>query len=50
MAIGVIMRDGLSVLAGMAIGLAWVAMVAAVLVFIGTEGLDSVKEALKSLI
>ncbi|MBL4804639.1 MAG: exopolysaccharide biosynthesis protein [Alphaproteobacteria bacterium] len=50
MAIGVIMRDGLAVLAGMILGLVWVAMITYVLIFIGTEGLDLVKETIKSLL
>lgn len=48
MAIGVIMRDGLAVIAGMVLGLAWVAMIGFVLIFLGTEGLDWVKEGIKS--
>ncbi|MAF97841.1 MAG: hypothetical protein CMH26_04325 [Micavibrio sp.] len=50
MGLGVIMRDGLSVLAGMIIGLCWVAMISYVLLFIGAEGLDMVKDAIKSLL
>ncbi len=50
MAIGVIMRDGLAVLAGMLLGLLWVAMISYVLIFIGTEGLDIVKETIKSFL
>ena len=50
MAIGVIMRDGLAVIAGMILGLVWVAMITYVLIFIGTEGLDLVKETIKSLL
>ncbi|MGH1399360.1 MAG: exopolysaccharide biosynthesis protein [Alphaproteobacteria bacterium] len=47
MAIGVIMRDGLAVIAGALIGTAWVAMVAFVLIFIGIEGIDLIKETIK---
>ncbi len=50
MALGVIMRDGLAVLAGMVVGLVWVAMIAYVLIFIGTEGLDLIKETIKSFL
>jgi hypothetical protein len=50
MAVGVIMRDGLAVIAGALIGLAWVAMLTFVIVFLGMEGLDMVKEAIKSLL
>ncbi len=48
MAIGVIMRDGLAVIAGALLGLLWVAMLGYVLIFLGTEGLDTIKEAIKS--
>ncbi|MCH9637893.1 MAG: exopolysaccharide biosynthesis protein [Betaproteobacteria bacterium] len=48
MAIGVIMRDGLAVIVGALLGLLWVAMLGYVLIFIGTEGLDTIKEAIKS--
>ena len=50
MAVGVIMRDGLAVIGGMIIGLVWVAMLTYVLVFLGTEGLDLVKETIKSFL
>lgn len=48
MAIGVLMRDGLAVLTGMTIGLAWVALLTGFLIFAGTEGLDILKETIKS--
>ena len=50
MALGVVMRDGLAVIAGAVIGLGWVAMLSYVLIFIGSEGLDLVKEGIKSLL
>ena len=50
MALGVIMRDGLAVIGGMVLGLVWVAMISFVLIFLGTEGLDLVKEGIKSWI
>ena len=50
MALGVIMRDGLAVIAGAILGVAWVAMLAYVLIFIGTEGLDLVKGTIKSFL
>lgn len=40
MAIGILMRDGLAVIAGMAIGLAWILL----LLVIGVEGLQYVKD------
>ena len=48
MAIGVIMRDGLAVLAGMILGLVWVGGLSYILIFIGAEGLDILKETIKS--
>ena len=50
MAIGVIMRDGLAVIAGALLGLIWVAMLGYVLIFLGTEGLDVIKETIKSFV
>ena len=50
MGIGVVMRDGLAVIAGAIIGTAWVMMIAFVLVFIGVEGIDLVKEFIKGFI
>ena len=48
MAIGVLMRDGLAVFAGMLVGLTWVVCLAAILIFIGVEGVDASKEIVKS--
>lgn len=50
MALGVIMRDGLAVIAGMVIGLSWVAALAYFAIFFGTEGIDMMKEGIKSLL
>jgi len=50
MALGVIMRDGLAVIFGAIVGLAWVAMLVYVTIFLGTEGLDLIKETIKSFI
>jgi len=47
MAVGVIMRDGLAVIAGALIGTAWVLMIFFVIVFLGAEGVDLVKETIK---
>lgn len=47
MAVGVVMRDGLSVIAGALIGTAWVAMIFFVIIFFGMEGVDLVKETIK---
>ena len=50
MAVGVIMRDGLAVIAGAILGIAWVSMLGLVIGFVGIEGIDLVKETIKSLI
>lgn len=50
MAIGVIMRDGLSVIAGALIGTAWVAMLIFIIIFLGAEGLDALKETIKGFL
>lgn len=50
MALGVIMRDGLAVIAGALIGTLWVCMLAFAVLFFGAEGLDVVKEAIKSFL
>ncbi len=47
MAVGVIMRDGLAVLAGAFIGLVWVVGLATVVTIFGIEGLELVKEVIK---
>lgn len=49
MAIGVLVRDGLAVIAGAVIGTAWVIMLVAVTIFFGAEGIEIAKEAIKSL-
>lgn len=50
MAVGVIMRDGLAVLAGALLGIAWIVMLVLVVTFLGVEGIDFVKETIKSWI
>lgn len=50
MAAGVLMRDGLAVLAGAIIGTLWVAMLVAIVLFLGAEGIDTFKELIKSFI
>lgn len=47
MSVGVIMRDGLAVIAGALIGLVWVIALFSILIFLGTEGIDFVKEMIK---
>lgn len=48
MAIGIIMRDGLAVLAGAAIGTTWVFLLFFAAIFFGAEGFDMLKETIKS--
>lgn len=48
MAAGVIMRDGVAVLAGATIGVTWVVMLVVVTIFFGSEGVDIVKEVIKT--
>ena len=48
MAVGVIMRDGASVLAGAIIGTAWVCLLTFAIIFLGMEGIDMIKETIKS--
>lgn len=48
MAIGVMMRDGVFVLAGALIGLLWVFAMVFVVVFLGMEGLDLIVEYFRS--
>ncbi len=48
MSVGVITRDGLAVIVGALIGMIWVGLLTWALVFLGTEGLDIVKDAIKS--
>ncbi len=50
MALGVMMRDGLAVIAGAVLGLIWVAGIFYIIIFMGTEGLDIVKTTIKSYI
>ncbi len=50
MALGVLNRDGLAVITGALIGTAWVAMLAGVVIFLGVEGVDIVKDMIKSWI
>lgn len=47
MAVGVLMRDGLAVLAGLVIGMAWVSMLVYFTIFFGTEGVLIAKEFIK---
>tara|TARA_B100001179_G_C18404546_1_gene323198 strand:- start:325 stop:489 length:165 start_codon:yes stop_codon:yes gene_type:complete len=48
MAIGVIMRDGIAVLAGMILGLVWIFLLSYVTFVYGIDGIILVKEIIKS--
>ena len=50
MSIGVIMRDGLAVLAGATIGMIWVTTLTMVILFLVTEGIGLVKDLIKGLL
>lgn len=50
MAIGFTMRDGLAVMIGAIIGMAWVTMLVGAFVVFGPEAFDIIKEAIKSLL
>ncbi len=50
MALGVIGRDGLAVLSGAVIGMLWICALVLAVAFLGTEGIDLVKETLKSFL
>lgn len=50
MALGVLMRDGLAVIAGMLVGLCWVAMLVVVTTTLGIDGIDAVKVAIKGML
>lgn len=49
MAIGVLTRDGLAIIAGAIIGLAWVVMLVSVITIFGPEGVDIAKDFIKGL-
>ena len=50
MAIGVIMRDGLAVLAGAVLGTIWVFLLVGFIIFFGAEGVEVLKNMIKSLV
>jgi len=50
MALGVLMRDGLAVLAGMVIGLAWIALLGYFILTFGAEGIEMMKDMVKSIL
>ena len=48
MSIGVITRDGLAVLSGAVIGMLWVGALFMIVLLLGTEGIDLVKDTIKA--
>jgi hypothetical protein len=50
MAIGILMRDGLAVLAGATIGTVWVAILVLAFIFFGMEGFEIVKNTIKGFL
>lgn len=50
MAIGVLMRDGLAVILGLLIGIGWVSILVWAFTHFGAEGLDILKDWIKSLL
>lgn len=50
MAIGVLMRDGLAVLGGAFIGVLWVSLLVGFTLYFGAEGLDILKNMIKSIL
>lgn len=50
MALGVLMRDGLAVIAGMLTGLLWIALLVAVVMALGLEGIEAMKAFIKGMI
>ena len=50
MALGVLMRDGLAVIAGMLTGLLWIALLVVVVTTLGLEGIEAMKAFIKGMI
>ena len=50
MALGILMRDGIAVLTGALIGMLWVTMLICAIIFFGPEGIEIVKNLIKSLL
>lgn len=47
MAVGVLARDGIAVICGALVGLAWISLLVFAVVFFGAEGLGALKDAIK---
>lgn len=50
MAVGVLMRDGLAVIGGALLGLTWVVLLYSLLIYFGLEGIDMLKDYIKSIL
>lgn len=50
MAVGVIMRDGLAVIAGVLVGLGWITALALAVILLGAEGLEVIRHTIHSLL
>ena len=50
MAIGVLMRDGFAVIVGAFIGLLWVVILYSLLIYFGLEGIEMIKDFIKSML
>lgn len=50
MAIGFMMRDGLAIIAGALIGMAWICLLASAVIIFGPEAFEIIKNAIKSIL
>jgi hypothetical protein len=48
--VGLMMRDGLAIIGGVFIGICWIILLSALIIFIGSEGIDLFKEFIRNLI
>nr|MBX2834365.1 exopolysaccharide biosynthesis protein [Micavibrio sp.] len=48
--LGLVLHDGLAVIGGMVIGLLWIAMLVFATIYFGTEGIDLIKDFIKSFL
>ncbi len=47
MSMGIILQDGIAVIAGLLLGVLWIALLSYCILFFGTEGIDLLKELIK---
>lgn len=50
MALGTMTKDGLAIIAGMLIGVGWIALLTYTVIVLGVEGIDILKETIKSFL